>query len=130
VPFSATVSPPGTMSPPAEPGIVLSGGVPFYILGAPSSGAQDLATGTLYVAKDTNYTGSPSLGSPPAIYGFNNVHAGAQGAQIGVLGTTSNGNTTGSQPGGSAGAIEPMRLRIALFLAARRRGAASLPCMT
>jgi hypothetical protein len=104
-PFKSSVSPPGTMAPPAGPGIALLGGVPFYILGAPTSGVQDAATGTLYVAKDTNYAGSPVNGTPPAIYGFNNIHAGAQGPQAGILGVASNNNTVGSQPGGSAGAI-------------------------
>jgi hypothetical protein len=105
IPFNTAVTPPGSFSPSAGPGILLTNGTPFYIAGAPTSAAQDIPSGTLYVSKDTNYTGIPASGTPPAIYGFNNVHAGAQGPQEGVLGYVFNANTLTSQPAGTSGAI-------------------------
>ena len=105
VPFNPSVSPPGSFSPPANPGILMTGGKPLYIAGAPTSASQDTPAGTLYVTKNTNYVGVPSSGSPPAIYGANFVAAGAQGPQEGLTGYVANANTAGSEPSGPSGAI-------------------------
>ena len=105
LPFNPSFAPLSSFSTPAHPGILLTGGIPLYISGAPTTSAQDTPAGTLYVTKNTNYTGVPSAGSPPAIYGANFVAPGAQGPQAGVLGYVANSNTAGSQPGGSSGAI-------------------------
>lgn len=59
----------------------------------------------MYVSKHTQYTGAPAAGTPPAIYGINQVENGVMGPQAGVLGYIVNLNTTNSQPAGSAGTV-------------------------
>ena len=104
VALNPSISPPSSFSTPSHPGILLTGGQPLYIAGAPTTAVQDTPAGTLYVTKNTNYTGVPT-GTLPAIFGFNDVAAGAQGPQAGVLGSIYNSNTLTSQPSGTSGAI-------------------------
>ncbi len=104
IPFNPSTPVQSTFAAPNQPGILLTSGTPFYISGTPTAAGQDTPAGVLYVSKYANYTGIPTS-STPVIYALNNVAAGAQGTQIGVLGNVFNANTLTSQPSGSSGAV-------------------------
>lgn len=106
IPFNTAITPTSNFSAAPFPGILLPAGNPLYISGKPLSAAEDLPSGTLYVAKDTTgYSGAAPIGTLPAIVGFNNVGDNVNSPQTGLLGEIFNGGTHNSEPSGSAGAI-------------------------